>query len=80
MSHADLLEILENFKKKFPPSESYKDSLKLTTKEITEMLLEFHPGIEIPGEGLYKTLKEMGYNYEPIEDYEEVHIYWLVKK
>lgn len=80
MSHADLMEILETFKKKFPPSESVKDSLNLSTEEITKMILDFHPGIEIPPEGLFKILKELGYTYEPIEDHEEVHLFWLAKR
>ena len=80
MSHADLMELLDAFAKKFPPAPSEMGaSLKLTTTEIIQALLEFHPGVSLEEANMYSILKERGYKYEPIEENEHITFYWLVK-
>lgn len=79
MSQDQFNEIMEAFKTKFPPAQNAaKSSLKLTTKEIEEMILDFHPEISFPEGGLFPALKEMGYQYGPIEENERVTMYWFV--
>lgn len=80
MSHTDLTELLDAFAKKFPPAPSEPGaSLKLTTREIIQALLEFHPGVSLDETTMYSILKERGYKYEPIEENEHITFYWLVK-
>ena len=64
MSHTDLTELLDAFAKKFPPAPSEPGaSLKLTTREIIQALLEFHPGVSLDETTMYSILKERGYKY-----------------
>ena len=80
MSQSDLMELLDAFAKKFPPAPGEMGaSLKLTTKEIVQALLEFHPGVSLDETTMFSILKERGYKYEPIEENEHITFYWLVK-
>ena len=80
MSQDDLMELLDAFAKKFPPAPSEVGaSLTLTTKEIIQALLEFHPGVFLDESNIYSILKGRGYKYEPIEENEHITFYWLVK-
>jgi len=80
MSQSDLMELLDAFAKKFPPAPGEMGAnLTLTTKEIVQALLEFHPGVALDETTMYSILKARGYKYEPIEENEHITFYWLVK-
>ena len=79
MSRTEFEEIFESFCSKFPPVQSLQDaSLKLTTAEINEMILDFQPEIEWPRGGVTRFMIDRGYKYEPVEVNERVRYFWLI--
>ncbi|MEI6175131.1 MAG: hypothetical protein WCR01_15405 [Bacteroidota bacterium] len=78
MSHTELEAIFARFKESFPPTSEYTEgvTLKLTTDELTTMIEDFYPGIDVGD--LYSLMTSHGYEYRPIEYNETVTFYWLV--
>ena len=79
MSRTEFEKIFEPFRTKFPPVTKLQDaSLKLTTSEINEMIVDFSPEVEWPREGITRFMIDQGYKYEPIEVNERVRYFWLI--
>lgn len=80
MSHIELGAIFNRFKESFPPTSEYTEgvTLKLTTAELTTMIEDFCPGIEVGD--LYSLMISEGYEYRAIEYNETVTFYWLVSR
>jgi len=81
ISNEEFNELFQKFKIKFPPASNLKEAeLRLTTKEILDMITDFTLDEEFPVKPLFNSLKESGYKYEPIEYNDKVTIYWLIMK
>jgi len=72
--------IFAKFKEKFPPADKYQQdvTLNLTTNELIDTLVSFHPDIVLPP--LYEFMTSQGYKYEPVEFNDHILFYWILKR
>jgi hypothetical protein len=75
----DFEKIFESFRAKFPPAASLQEaSLKISTKEINEMIEDFWPDPKLPPGGITQFMINQGYKYEPEEVNERIRYFWLI--
>lgn len=80
MSHTVFDELFQKFKQKFPPAaDSSQASLKLSSSEFIDTFTEIFGEVELE-DGWFNYLTNQGYKCEPIEQNDQVHFKWLVKK
>lgn len=83
MSHTDsnFEEIFQAFKEKFPPAADLSHAtIRMTTQEVQDMVLDFYPEVVWPRSGVTHFMTAQGYKYSPVEENGRVRYYWLVSK